>query len=207
MLVDCEGCGAVVNAEVLKSYDNQQEAFPTVRYTFARCPRCEAPFLLRQEEDLAESNEFELHWEPPMRVYPIAPGPASTRLPIAIRSSFEEARRCFGAKAFTASTIMCRKTLEAICATHGVAERNLATSLQTLRDQGIIESRLFQWADALRISGNEAAHDVALTVPREDAVDIFDFTNALLEYVFTFRDRFDAFQERRRKPAIDSPAT
>jgi hypothetical protein len=94
---------------------------------------------------------------------------------------------------------MCRKTVEGLCVAHGITSPNLATSLKMLRDQGIIESRLFEWADALRLSGNEAAHGVALAVPAEDAKDILEFTNALLEYVFTFRDRFAAFQERRKR--------
>ncbi len=50
-------------------------------------------------------------------------------------------------------------------------------------------NRLFEWADALRIAGNEAAHDVKVTTSKEDARDILELTNALLEYVFTFRDR------------------
>ena len=37
-----------------------------------------------------------------------------------------------------------------------------------MRDKGIIESRLYEWADALRISGNEAAHGVNVTISSED---------------------------------------
>lgn len=47
------------------------------------------------------------------------------------------------------------------------------------------------------ISGNEAAHDVNVTISAEDARDILEFTNALLEYVFTFRDKFEEFKKRR----------
>jgi len=45
--------------------------------------------------------------------------------------------------------------------------------------------------------GNVAAHGVELGTTAEDAGDILDFTNALIEYVFTFRDRFDQFKARR----------
>jgi hypothetical protein len=73
----------------------------------------------------------------------------------------------------------------------------LVSSLKELKDKGVIENRLFEWADALRISGNEAAHDVTVTISPEDARDILEFTNALLEYVFTFRDKFEEFKKRR----------
>ena len=66
-------------------------------------------------------------------------------------------------------------------------------------------------SDALRISGNEAAHDVNVTTSPEDARDILEFTNALLEYVFTFRDKFEEFKKRRsgktQPPPAAPPAT
>ena len=36
----------------------------------------------------------------------------------------------------------------------------------------------------------------------DDARDILEFTNALLEYVFTFRDRFEAFKIRREQRLV-----
>jgi hypothetical protein len=76
--------------------------------------------------------------------------------------------------------------------------------LKELKDQGVIENRLYEWADALRISGNEAAHDVNVTISPDDAKDIIEFTNALLEYVFTFRDKFEAFKKRRLAKTPDA---
>ena len=104
---------------------------------------------------------------------------------------------CLRANAYTASAIMCRKTLEAICSEHGATERNLLASLKKLKDEGVIEHRLYEWADALRIVGNEAAHDVKVQVSAQDARDVLEFTNALLEYTFTFRDKFERFKKRR----------
>jgi hypothetical protein len=92
---------------------------------------------------------------------------------------------------------MCRKTLEGICSAHGVQERTLKGSIAKLREKGVIERSLFEWADALRDSGNEAAHDVAVTVSGQDVGDLVEFTHALIEYVFTFQERFEAFRQRR----------
>jgi hypothetical protein len=78
-------------------------------------------------------------------------------------------------------------------------EANLKKSLETLRDSQVIDGRLFEWADALRLFGNEAAHGVAVTISKQDAEDTIAFTNALLEYVFTFRDRFEEFRQRRNQ--------
>lgn len=98
---------------------------------------------------------------------------------------------------------MCRKTLEGICCVHEIKAKNLSLGLKEMKNKGIIESHLFEWAEALRISDNEAAHDVQVTISAQDAKDIVAFTDALLEYVFTFRDKFNEFIERRKKLSGD----
>jgi hypothetical protein len=92
---------------------------------------------------------------------------------------------------------MCRKALEGICSEHGVKERNLAASLKAMKDQGQIDERLFEWSDSLRMVGNEAAHGVGLTIVQPDAKDVLEFTNAILDYLFSYRDRFEKFKARR----------
>ena len=80
--------------------------------------------------------------------------------------SYEEAVACAGSGAFTACAIMCRRTLEGICDSHGIVAGNLDGKLKKLRDDEVIERRLFEWADSLRLVGNEAAHDVEPRFPR-----------------------------------------
>ena len=142
------------------------------------------------------SNDFD--WENPSRYLP-SPDRSNREFPKTLNTSFEEARNCFRAKAYTASVVMCRKTLEGICKENNIAESNLANSLRRMKELSIIDSNLFDWADALRISGNEAAHGVEISFTREDAQDVLEFTRALLEYTFTFRKKFESFQTRRKK--------
>jgi hypothetical protein len=98
---------------------------------------------------------------------------------------------------------MCRKTLEGICSAHGVkTSGSLAVQLKKLKDNGTIENRLFEWAEALRTTGNEAAHGVELVISAQDAQDTLEFTDALIQYVFTYRDKFEAFKNRRAKAEL-----
>jgi len=149
--------------------------------------------MLGVQEDYGRG--FDSVW----RVYPPQDKQLGRSVPIPIRQAYQEAVACFKAKAFTASAIMCRKTLEGLCVEHGVKAGNLAKSLKELKEKGLIEGRLLEWAEALRNFGNEAAHDVLVNIAPQDAKDIIEFTEALIEYVFTYRDRFDDFQKRRRK--------
>ena len=192
MIIECNTCEALVDALVLKDYSGfDPEDGPPYKYSFLKCPKCSNPFLAVQEDCGGG-------WDDPYRLYP-SQNRINYKYPEPIKKAFSEARSCFKAKAYTATAIMCRKTLEGICNEHKINERNLKTSLEKMKDQGIIETRLFEWAETLRNSGNEAVHDLNITVTADDARDIIEFTNAILEYVFTFKDKYDQYKERQKK--------
>jgi hypothetical protein len=138
-------------------------------------------------------------WDTPQPIFPTADLHVNPNAPPDIRAAFDEACRCYRANSFTASAIMCRKTLEGICAAHGVKDNNLAASLKTMYQQKLIDERLFEWSDLMRVAGNEAAHGVGLSIQQRDAKDILEFTNAIMDYLFSFRDRFEEFKKRRKK--------
>lgn len=189
MVLECEDCSCLVDAEVLHSYSYDASSGDSYQLSLARCPNCNSPFLASQLLDFDGLLS-------PFRMYPAHADRVAGSLPKPIRAAFEEAVTCIRAKAYTAAAIMCRKTLEGICSEHGVKERNLARSLEKLRDTEVIDKRLFEWADSLRLFGNDAAHEVSVVINARDARDILDFTRALIEYVFTFRERFAQFQKR-----------
>jgi hypothetical protein len=92
---------------------------------------------------------------------------------------------------------MVRRALEATCAEHGVKERTLAASLRSLKEKDLINGTLVEWADALRVLGNEGAHYTGKAVNREDAEDALAFADALIDYMYVLRLRFDQFKHRR----------
>jgi hypothetical protein len=49
--------------------------------------------------------------------------------------------------------------------------------------------------------GNEAGHGVGLSIEQADAKDILEFTNAIMDYLISFRDRFEEFKKRRNNEA------
>jgi hypothetical protein len=199
MIAECTDCGAIVNGEEVASFvDDQDESGVFGRYTFLKCPKCRRPLVMLQIDDGAG-------WELPQRIYPPQDSISIGSIPIPIATTYAEARTCFRAKAYTATAIMCRKTLEGLAVEHGVTGRSLVNALKEMRDKGIIESRLYEWADALRVSGNEAAHGTGAMTSAQDARDILEFTHALLEYVFTFRDKFEKWKARKEAKSNQAP--
>jgi len=189
MLIECATCESRVDAKEVGQYDtSDEETNSRGRMVFLQCSSCSGPLVAYQDTD-------EEGWSKPRRVYP-SEREVSPVVPAEIRKSFQEAQRCLQAKCFLAAALMCRRTLETVCR-HYVPARTLAEGLRKLEEKDIIDKTLLKWADALREDGNLAAHGVDANFSREDASDVVDFTEAILDYVFVLHDRFEQYQARR----------
>ena len=197
MIVECLECRSHVDAKEAGAYERPSNGNgPSSLYTLLYCSHCLSPIVVRQT-NIGNQVEGD-KWDTPQVIFPIADLRVNPHAPHDIRAAFDEACNCYRARAFTASAIMCRKTLEGVCDSHGAKARNLADSLKKMKDKGLIDERLYEWSDTLRIAGNEAAHGVGLSIAQPDAKDILEFTNAILDYLFSYRDRFEQFKLRRR---------
>jgi hypothetical protein len=120
------------------------------------------------------------------------------KIPQDLRDEWQEAQKCFAAKAYKATAVMVRRTLEGTCADQGVDKGSLANRLQKLKAEGRIDGLLAEWADLLRVVGNAGAHFSDESVSRQDAEDALEFSEALLDHVYVLRSRFEEFKSRRQ---------
>ncbi|MGW5987835.1 DUF4145 domain-containing protein [Streptomyces anulatus] len=157
------------------------------------CLACGQPQLWNESEDSDDSNEPRRLWP---QVAALAPG-----IPSSIAREMVEARACFDVKLYTAAAVMVRRTLEGMCIEQGTQKKALFQALQELRDSGKIEGRLFEWAQALRVLGNQGAHFSEESVRREDAADALSLAEALLNYIYVFTAKYEEFQKRRQASA------
>jgi hypothetical protein len=205
LVVRCTRCESHQVGEVMHCYRDGEDDDPTTvyRYLFARCPRCNGPFLLMQVGDWNYRHDV-VSWGNARYLYPAEPDFLDLAVPQPIANSYLEARRTFNdAGAATAAAIMCRRTLEGITLHFQAQGRNLHERLRDLKSRGVVDARLHEWADhALRGLGNDAAHDVNAMVSREDARDALEFTRAIIEYLFVFADAFHRFKTRREEASI-----
>lgn len=162
-------------------------------WLLVQCSNCAMPSL-EEREPIHEEWES----DDPVVVYP-APRRINPIVPEALRREWEEARRCFDARAYTACLVMVRRTLEGTCKDQGVKKNTLVKGLEELRERGLIDGTLAEWADALRIAGNRGAHFTGEAVPREDAEDALAFAEALVDHIYVLRKRFEDFQRRLKE--------
>lgn len=177
--------------------------------TFMRVPRpgsrlLDVPSanpLLLCHGGLYVGGEIGMEWTAAEVLYPATSTSFGLEVPPAIASSYAEAQRSFAqAGAYTGTAILCRRTLEGICSHFKAKGRNLADKLKSLKDKGIIDAMVYQWADdVLRALGNDAAHDVEQVIGQQDAKDALDFTRAIIEYIFVLQAAFERFKRGREE--------
>jgi Domain of unknown function (DUF4145) len=92
---------------------------------------------------------------------------------------------------------MVRRVLEGFSADHGASHKILHRALQELVERNVIDARLLEWADSLRVLGNVGAHFTDRAVTRQDASDALDLVEAMLDYVYVFSAKFEQFKARR----------
>lgn len=196
----CPHCDEVVAAVVFGTHEDRPEWDPPFRYDAAYCPKCDKA-LLFVDEDYGQG------WDGPYRLFPPQPTRLSEAIPESLRADLTEARKCFNAKCFTATSVMVRRMTENLCVEQGVVTGSLFRRLKALKDTGIIEPRLYEWADILRELGNEGAHGGA-PVTKADAQEALAMAEALLDYVYSFQQRYNDFKSRidaRRLSAAAKP--
>lgn len=173
---------------------------PPSQHQLLQCDECDGVVLVWRE-DYGEGFAA----DEPLVVFP-APRRLNVDIPRDLRADWDEAMTCFNAKAYQASAVMVRRTIEGACTAQGATKGSLSEKIKKLEGDGTIGSTLAEWAHLLRVVGNEGAH-AGKKIAREDAEDALAFAEALLDHIYVLRKRFDEFKARRGKTATKAPAT
>jgi hypothetical protein len=197
LVVRCPICKSNVMATEQGSVEDGN---PAAEVALFRCDECGSPLLYRKELDY-DWDEQNVKFYVTQRLWPQPSISLGEAVPLSLRQEYAQARLCFEASAYTASVVMVRRTLEGVCAENSISEKNLARALERMKSDGLIDDRLFEWAQALRVLGNEGAHYTGDQVDRMDAEDALALAEALLDYMYVLRVRFRQFQTRRDQNA------
>lgn len=192
IVIDCSECDNRVSAQV-SGYIKHTCTDDTV--VLARCPSCEAALLgfTRRYQD----GRGDWTYDSAERLWP-APSTVelSSSIPARIRQDIKEAQKCIAHGIWSAAVVLCGRAVERFAA-EKAPRKTLALGLIELKNQGIIDDKLFQWADALRRERNLGAHAAEEEVTKENAADVLAFTIAIFEYVYTLSAKYDEFVSRK----------
>lgn len=197
MVLHCGNCNAKVKGENMGDYENRDchDWMDAAKYTFCRCPECHLPMLAIQELEYIAGD---MDWGVPKQLYPGDLFSINPVIPEGLKKALQECIQCYRAGSFSAAVIMCRRTIEGFCSVKGIKENNLDKSIKKLKETGIINDQLFEWANELRIAGNDAAHNINVEFTSMDARDTLDFTIAILDFTYSFKEKFEKFKARKK---------
>ena len=126
--------------------------------------------------------------------------PPPEKLPSDIEGAFREATKCAAVACYNAAGAMFRLCLD--LATKGVKGKNLAARLEALCEKKQFSPELRELGSAVRLHGNDAAHDGSLD---EEAVeDLEAFATRFLTQLYTEPARLRAANERREMRRSDA---
>lgn len=169
----CGYCGREVGGNI--GYSREYQAEDKFIYI---CPRCENPSAFIRADD----GVFEQYPRP-------ATGGGVENLPQSVSSLYGEVRRCVQCAAYTSAVLSMRKLLMHVAVEQGAEpDKSFFSYVEYLDENHWIPPNCRTWVDAIRKSGNEANHEIALATEQE-AKRLLDFTEMLLKLVYEFPAR------------------
>ena len=198
MIIECNCCESKVDGKIIAEHQSYSGDDPLVfKVSLLECPVCQNSILAGQELILVSADRTE--WCRATRLWPQPERYLHWYIPELVRNSLEEARKCYKAKAYSACAVMCGRVLESICSEYKTKNEFLAGGLKELLNKQVIDKRIFEWGEALREHRNIGAHATKEKISKEDANDLFDFANAICDYVFVLAGKFRDFMKRKEK--------
>lgn len=200
-IIACPYCEARMQANVLaeREYPPGDDWEPH-KYVFAECSVCKQVLVGYSEWGMVTPEDE--GWTPLSRQWPEPEQQLHANISRPVRISLREAKRCFEAKAYMACAVMCGRAIEGICK-EKTSEKTLAKGLKQLKDGKVIDSKLYEWGQALRNERNIGAHAGDESISAQDAHDVLDFAIAISEYVYVLDEKYQEYKERKKAATLD----
>jgi hypothetical protein len=207
----CPRCGRVSNFSVegtapvtflsgvhVMTQEGRHERDDLQRVSILMCSGCRECIVVIEDKFIGNQRVAEgmryggtinyrgVWWWPP-------PGVADldASIPESVAEAYREGVRAMWARAPRAAAVMFRRTLEAIVKTNGseaakaAANKNLATGLSVMADEGALDRSLAEWAKEIRIVGNVGGHfDLVDDVAPEEAHNLSRLLRELMRYLY-----------------------
>lgn len=134
--------------------------------------------------------------------YPIRVNSAPDYWPEEVQRYWIQAQRNLQDENSDAAALIPRSALQATLREKQARGKTLKDEIHDLASQGILPPLMRDWSDNVRELGNVPAHPEPgqPATAREDARDVVEFLNFLLEYLYTLPKGIDDYRSRRHNP-------
>lgn len=131
--------------------------------------------------------------------YPLKLTGSPEHWPIGIQRNWLQAHKSMASENWDAAAVMARTAMQAALRHQSATGRNLLEEINSLGTAGVLPPLMIDWSHEVRLLGNTATHpdpnDPGIT--SEDAQDIVEFLDYLLEYLYDLPKRIQTYRDRR----------
>lgn len=192
-VIDCPRCQFRVKTEINSWVGNAEDE----AYFLVECSSCKQPIFGKASVYLDEYNNYE--WTHSERLWPTpATAEISSSIPEAARRDIKDAQKCLSYGICSATVVLCGRALERLIK-EKVGANMIGKGLAELKAKGVIDERLYAWAQALRKERNIGAHASDQDTTKENAQDVIDFTIAIFDYVYTLTEKYEKYLARKSR--------
>ncbi len=119
--------------------------------------------------------------------------------PATVKRFWKQAHTALSREDFDAATVMSRSALQAVTRSQSAEGNDLYGEIEDLESKGIIPKIIKDWAHEVRLLARPSAHPETdeADVDPNDARDIVQFLDYLLEYVYGLPHRIEEYRSRR----------
>ena len=124
--------------------------------------------------------------------FPLAIPSANTAVPAPLAEDYIEGVECLSIGKNKAAACMFRRSLQQVMLEKQAKGNRLVDQIRSLAQVGTIPQEIADWADEIRLWGNEGAHpsnDGLDTISNDEALELKDFVERLFEWVYIMPDK------------------
>ena len=220
LVLNCPHCGTTgAGFTGVHSRQREDETRRPVWDVFAYCRVCQAGIVL-VVRSAQGYNPLASEWRSRRTTFSIErvhPAPATEvapkYTPDPIAKDFKEGLRCLRRGDFNAAGMVFRKALQrattALAKAHSMdpfeSKTTLHRRINALAKDGHLTDSMRDLATAIRLDGNEAAHEEDQDFDKDAATQIQEFTELFLIYAFNLPERVKLASQSRTAPASPKP--
>jgi hypothetical protein len=191
IVIDCPDCQVRVKTKRVGSVPGGDDEV----FFLVQCPACRGAFFGRTAAFMNDRSHWELSvaerlWPAPL-LAEIAP-----EIPERARRDIKDAQKALSHGIYSAAQVLCSRALIRLIKQKAGASM-IASGFAELKSRGIIDQRLFDWAEILRKERHIGTQSSEEDISREDAEDLIDFTIAIFDYIYTVTEKYEKYVARR----------
>ena len=193
--ITCAFCMETGNFEIEHHAEKRKpNSGKTLNFDTYKCHNCAGYVMVLWSASESGARIHDYHVLP----WPLKVGDYPEPWPDAIGKFWVQAQANLQNEYWDAAAMTARSALQAAVRDKGASGNNLKQEIDDLAAKGILAPILKEWADQIRLLGNESAHpDPMQVIDPQDARDIVKFLTFLLEYLYTFPHQIQQYRNRQ----------